>query len=70
MYIRKEIRFYNHNFPVANPIENKHHSQSIQIPWNRDQYSNNAPLLFYFFLHKNVPVHQPHFTVVVDRFIF
>ena len=84
--IGKEIRFYNDNFPVANPVESKQHSQGIQIPWNWDQYTNNAPLLFYCFPLKNVPWslknntrimyrkfqpgHQPPFTVAADRFIF
>ena len=82
---KNQKRFYNNTFPVANPIENKQHSQGIQIPWNRDQYPNNALLLFYFFLPKNVlwclenyacvmygkcqPGYQPPFAVVADRFI-
>ena len=40
----KEIKFYNNTFSVANPAENKLHSQDIQIPWNQDLNYNNALL--------------------------
>ena len=43
MYSEK-IKFYNKAFPVANPNENKQHSQGIQILSNRDLYPNTALL--------------------------
>lgn len=42
--ILEKKKFYKNTFSVANPNENKQHSQGIQVSSNKNLYPSNVPL--------------------------